>query len=131
MEATARGAKEAGGKTIGVSTREFGGPVNRWIGREIKTEKWSERLFKLIGTATGYVVFDGGTGTLVELLVVWEMTNKKFLAKPIVLLGRQSQKLVNQIRKFPHVIDNPHLCLASSPAGAVKLLKSRIERGVG
>ena len=48
MEASARGAKEAGGRTLGVTTEDFGGPVNRWIDEEIKMKKWSERLFKMI-----------------------------------------------------------------------------------
>jgi len=79
MEASARGAKEAGGKTVGVTTGEFGGPANLWIHEEIRMKKWVKRLFKLIELGDAYVVLDGGTGTLVELFVVWEMLNKKLI----------------------------------------------------
>ena len=126
MEATARGAKEGGGQTIGVTTEDFGGPVNRWIDKEIKLKRWSERLFKLIELGDGYVVFDGGTGTLVELFVVWEMSNKKFLEKPIVVLGRQLRDLVEGIRKWPQVIDNPNVFLTDSPEAALGHLREWI-----
>jgi len=123
MEASARGAKEGGGKTIGITTEDFGGPANRWIDREIRMKKWSERLFKLIETGDAYVVFDGGTGTLVELFVLWEMSNKKFIQKPILVLGNQLHGLVSRIRKFPHVINNPNLFLAETIEDALDRLK--------
>ena len=126
MEATARGAKEAGGKTIGVTTEDFGGPLNRWIDREIKMKKWSERLFKLIGLGDAYVIFDGGTGTLVELFVVWEMSNKDFIKNPVVVFGKQLQNLVGQVRSFPQVIDNPRIFFKEAPDEVVKSLDERM-----
>lgn len=126
MEATARGAKEGGGKTIGITTRDFGGPPNPWIDREIKTEKWNERLFKLIERGDGYVLFEGGTGTLVELFVVWEMSNKKFLAKPIIVLGRRIEYLIYEVCKFPAVINHANFFFKHAPEEVVKLLGERI-----
>lgn len=126
MEASARGAKEGGGKTIGITTEEFGGPPNRWIDEEIRVKKWGERLFKLIETGNAYVVLDGGTGTLVELFVVWEMSNKKFIQKPVVILGNRSQDLVDRVRRFPQVIENPNIFFFSGPFEAVEALKKKI-----
>lgn len=123
MEASARGAKEAGGQTIGVTTEDFGGPANLWIGEEIRMKKWAKRLFKLIELGDAYVVFDGGTGTLVELFVIWEMSNKKLINKPIVVLGNQFPDLINQVRKFPQVISNPNLFLAETVEDALDRLK--------
>lgn len=123
MEASARGAKEAGGKTIGVTTEDFGGPANRWIDREIRMKKWSERLFKLIETGDAYVVLDGGTGTLVELFVVWEMLNKKLVQKPFAVLGEKFQDLISRVKSFPGVVRSPHLVLARSPAEVLKIFK--------
>lgn len=125
MEATARGAKEGGGATIGVTTKDFGGPANRWVDREIRMEKWSERLFKLIELGDAYVLFDGGTGTLVELFVVWEMSNKKFLNKPIVILGNELQDLLERVRRLSQVVDNPNIFSSYSPAEVVQLLKQK------
>lgn len=115
MEASARGAKEAGGHTLGITTEDFGGPANRWIDREIRVKRWSERLFKLIETGDAYVVLDGGTGTLVELFVLWEMSNKKFLHKPMIVLGSKISALVHQIRKWPQVITSKKFFFVNSP----------------
>lgn len=123
MEATARGAKEGGGKAIGVTTEDFGGAVNRWIDQEVKMRRWSERLFKLIELGDAYVIFDGGTGTLVELFVVWEMVNKNFLGKPILILGRELHRLVSDVRNWPHVTDPPELFLVRSEEEVLKVLK--------
>ena len=124
MAAAARGAKEGGGKTIGVTTEDFGGPANPWIDREIRMKKWSERLFKLIELGDAYVVLDGGTGTLVELFVVWEMLNKKFIQKPLIVLGHQLQGLVSEIRQFPQVVNNANIFFAKMPDQILKFLKS-------
>ena len=123
MEAAARGAKEGRGQTLGVTTEEFGGPANPWIDREIRVKQWNERLFKLIELGDAYVVFDGGTGTLVELFVVWEMSNKKFISKPMIVFGRALQELVTKVRQFPQVVDYPNLYLESDIDGIVKRLK--------
>jgi hypothetical protein len=88
MSASARGAKEAGGTTIGVTTGQFPKPANRWIDREIRVPKLTDRLMKLIELGDGYVVLKGGTGTLLELAAVWEFINKGLLReKPIVAFG--------------------------------------------
>lgn len=88
MEGVSRGAKEAGGTTLGVTAEVFRSPANAWVEEEIRVKTWHERLLKLVELGAGYVVLPGGTGTLVELSVVWESLNKGFLrAKPLVLLG--------------------------------------------
>src|SRR5262245_61308565 len=70
MEAVSRGAKEAGGKTYGVTAEFFrAGKLNPWIDVEVKKQTWEERLFELIRMADGFVACKGGTGTLVELAV--------------------------------------------------------------
>ena len=123
MEASARGAKEGGGKTIGVTTEYFTGCANRWIDQEIREKKWNGRLFKLIELGDAYIFFDGGTGTLVELFTVWEMSNKKLLERPLIIFGNQLQDLVSHIRQFPQVIDNPNLVFAGSPQEVAQILK--------
>ncbi len=49
MEAVSRGAKEAGGKTYGVTADFFKtAKLNRWIDEEVRMKTWEERLFELI-----------------------------------------------------------------------------------
>lgn len=76
MEACARGAKESGGSTIGVTIRLFGQSANPWIDRAIAADTLVERLLKLIELGDAFVTLRGGTGTLLELAAVWEMMNK-------------------------------------------------------
>ncbi len=88
MEASARGAKEAGGKTIGVICRKFGATANRYIDESILKETLQERLETLIALGSAYVVLRGGTGTLLELAAVWEYMNKRLITpKPIIVVG--------------------------------------------
>ena len=90
MLASAKGAVEAGGETIGVTCRAFKrGSANAYVRREIVTGSLDERLRTLIGVGQGYVVLPGGTGTLLELAMVWELKNKGFLdgRRPIILVG--------------------------------------------
>jgi len=89
MEASARGAKEAGGRTIGITTGFFPGSTpNQWIDEDLNVPTLHDRLLKLIATGDGYVVLKGGTGTLLELAASWEYMNKGVIKqKPIVLVG--------------------------------------------
>ncbi|MBI3312859.1 MAG: LOG family protein [Candidatus Omnitrophica bacterium] len=124
MEASARGAHEEGGKTIGITAEEFPGQVNRWIQEERKVKTWRERLFKLIDTADGYVVFDGSTGTLTELFAVWEMTNKKMLDKPIILYGVFLKELLEKLRQEKIIIMNKQIKTANTPEEILQYLIS-------
>ena len=117
MLASAKGAVEAGGKTIGVTCTSFKrSAANEYISREIVTSSLDERLDTLIKLGQGYVVLPGGTGTLLELAKVWELKNKGFLEtdKPIILVGEFWRPLVDSI-----AADEPdskrHIQLADGP----------------
>jgi uncharacterized protein (TIGR00725 family) len=100
MEAASRGAKEAGGKTYGVTTEFFKRGPNEFVDVEVRKKTWQERLFALIEMADGYVACRGGTGTLVELAVVWEMLNKSVMAeKPCVVFGEFWQPILERVRE--------------------------------
>ena len=83
MEASARGGREAGGHTVGVTCAIWPAPANPWIVEEVRTSSFLERLTTLIERGDAYVVLPGGTGTLAELALVWEMMNKSSLAKTV------------------------------------------------
>lgn len=106
MEAVSRGAKETGGRTLAVTAEFFAATANRWIDKEVRVKTWEERLFELIRLADGYVACKGGTGTLVELAVVWEMMNKRVMeGKPFVVLGKFWQPIIDRVREVemgPH-----------------------------
>lgn len=81
MEASARGAREARGHTVGVTCTLWPAQANRWIAEEIRTTSFMERLTTLIERGDAYIVLPGGTGTLAELALVWEMMNKSALSR--------------------------------------------------
>ena len=101
MAAVSRGAKEAGGKTYGVTAEFFAAAtVNAWIDVEVRMKTWQERLFELIRLADGFVACKGGTGTLVELAVVWEMLNKSVIeGKPFAVLGGFWTPVLDRVRE--------------------------------
>ena len=101
MAASARGAREAGGHTIGVTCTLWPGEANPWIAEEIRAASFIERLMSLIERADAYVVLPGGTGTLAELALVWEMMNKSTLArtvggrKPLLVMAPYWQPVID------------------------------------
>jgi predicted Rossmann-fold nucleotide-binding protein len=98
MEAVSRGAREAGGHVIGVVASAFSSKANGWVGETIVVPKWEDRLLKLIWLGDGYVACPGGTGTLVELAVGWEMIHKRLMpAKPIIALGEFWRPIITQV----------------------------------
>jgi uncharacterized protein (TIGR00725 family) len=100
MEAVSRGAKEAGGKTYGVTAEFFGRHANEWVDVEVRKKTWDERLFELIRMGDGFVACKGGTGTLVELAVVWEMLNKSVMCgKPVAALGNFWRPILERVRE--------------------------------
>jgi len=100
MEGVSRGAKEGGGKTYGVTAEFFKRKANAWVDTEVRMDTWDARLFELVRLADGFAVCKGGTGTLVELAVVWEMLNKSVIAgKPIVVVGDFWQPILDRVRE--------------------------------
>ncbi len=134
MEAASRGAKEAGGHTLAVTARFFRAQANRYIDEEVTVETWQDRLFELIRIGHGYVACRGGTGTLVELSVVWEMLNKGVMeSKPLVVLGDFWLPIVDRIRLVERSTaspwgeaDGPLIHAAPDPKAAAEHLAFRL-----
>jgi hypothetical protein len=106
MEAALRGAKESGGRTMAVTATFFHRQSNTWAEGHRVVETWQERLFELIRLGDGYIVCKGGTGTMAELAVVWEMLNKQVMQeKPLAVLGDFWAPIVQQIGEAERSID--------------------------
>jgi hypothetical protein len=135
MAAASRGAKEAGGKTYGVTADFFKVKANPWIDVEVRVSSWQDRLFELIRVAHGFVACKGGTGTLVELAVVWEMLNKSVMdGKPFAVVGDFWQPILDRVREVelahhaPWGEANGRLVhVAATPTGAAQYLKERLK----
>jgi uncharacterized protein (TIGR00730 family) len=105
MEASARGAREAGGHTIGITCVIWPRPANPYIVEEVRTQNFPERLMTLIERGDAYVVLPGGTGTLAELALCWEMMNKGSLSKtvggrkPLLVMAPYWQPVIDCMRQ--------------------------------
>lgn len=92
MEDVSRGAKEAGGKTIGVTYYKYadisGKNANKYIDEEIRTKDIFERIDVMMKNSDAFIVLPGGTGTLLELAACLEHINKGLMEpKPIIAIG--------------------------------------------
>ncbi|HMQ80611.1 MAG TPA: LOG family protein [Ignavibacteria bacterium] len=119
MEAISKGAKTAGGKTIGVTVNGWDTVPNNYIDEVAAMPNLMERIVELIGIADAYVIFKGGTGTLVEISVALELMHKRsmpekrmifytdFWKNMIEILKQDSEKLKDMINRNVFFIDNP------------------------
>jgi len=85
MHAVSKGAVEAGAEAIGVTVDLWGIKPSEYLTKGIKCDTLFERINKLIELGDAFIVLQGGTCTLLELAVAWELINKKLLqTKPII-----------------------------------------------
>jgi uncharacterized protein (TIGR00730 family) len=134
MEGVSRGAREAGGRVLAVTSSFFKPRANRWVDEEITMATWQERLFELVRLGDGYVACKGGTGTLVELAVVWEMLNKKAMEhRPFVVLGNFWQPILERVREVERghasgwgELNDPLVHQAPTPSDAAQFLSARL-----
>lgn len=137
MEAVSRGARESGGHVLAVTSTFFRSRANRWVQEETSVPTWQERLFELVRRGNGYVACKGGTGTLVELAVVWEMLNKKAMEqRPFVVLGDFWRPILERVREVERghasrwgESSDPLVHQAPTPAEAAQFLFARLGNG--
>jgi len=100
MEAVSKGAVENGAETTGIIVDHWGSEANKFVTREIKCNTLFERINKLIEAGDGYVILQGGTGTLLELAAVWELSNKGLMDhKPIACHSSMWEEIVTVMNK--------------------------------
>ncbi len=89
MEGASRGAREAGGRAVGVTCEMFRGRrPNPFLTEERRAPTLFERQRVLVETPRGYVVLHGKSGTLAEVSLVWALHRAGSLGdRPLVLLG--------------------------------------------
>ena len=79
MEAVSKGAKSAAGRTYGITVSSWSNIPNKYIDEETKMANPMERLMELIALGDAYIIFRGGTGTLVEISLTLELMNKNMM----------------------------------------------------
>jgi len=95
MAAACRGAREAGGHTIGVTLPAWGLPANPWVCEERPQETFLDRLALVTTHTDGYVALDGGVGTLTELALAWSLLQTCTVPRrPLVAVGSRWRRLM-------------------------------------
>ncbi len=126
MEASARGAKENGGRAFGVLSDEFDWLApNEYLDETVRSEDLFARIREMQQRADGFIVLKGSMGTLAELTLVWNLS--KISAnhrKPILLLGSGWAAVLRAWREHLAVTEEESglLCLVATPEDAVSKL---------
>ena len=126
MEAVSRGAKKAGGRVLGVTSRIFGNRAgNRFLDEEVHTDTLVERVRTMIELGHGYLALKGGIGTLTEISLVWCLLQTHSLPpRPFILLQDPWADLLQfcSARLILRPQDLLHLQLAPDADSAVQAL---------
>jgi uncharacterized protein (TIGR00730 family) len=131
MQGVSQGATEAGGHATGVTCAVFDGerPAgNPYLDETIHAPDLLARLRNLIELGDGYVVLHGGVGTLLELLLVWNLLVTGVMDKPCILVGSTWQRVLEDLGRNTQVGDR-HLAMlqvVGTIQEAVALLQERI-----
>jgi uncharacterized protein (TIGR00725 family) len=80
MAAAARGAKEAGGVTVGILPGESRAAANRWIDHVVVTGMGHARNLAVAASGDAVIAVGGGYGTLAEIAYA------RILGRPVVVL---------------------------------------------
>lgn len=105
MQAANEGAAAAGpdGKSRSVGIRielPFEQDVNPFVGSAFEHRTFFSRLHHFVLVSDAFVVVPGGIGTLLELMMVWQLLQvRKLGSTPLVLVGPMWSELVDWHRR--------------------------------
>ncbi len=104
MESVSKGAKAAGGKTVGVTFYKWETPLynspNQFIDEEIIADLLWKRIEIMLDRADAFIILPGGTGTLLELAACLEFMNKGLMPiKPIIAIGSYWKPVIKRLNK--------------------------------
>jgi uncharacterized protein (TIGR00725 family) len=122
MEAASRGARERGGRVLGIVMNQFKAEPNRYLTDKVATAHFYERLQNLIMRSVGFIALRGGMGTVTEVSLVWNKLQTRVIERrPLVLLGDCWRPVVEAWQKYLVVSDADVslLTFAETPEEAV------------
>jgi uncharacterized protein (TIGR00725 family) len=128
MEAASRGAREKGGRVLGIVMNQFKAEPNRFLTDKVATEHFYERLQQLITRSVGFIALRGGMGTVTEVSLVWNKLQTRVIeSRPLVLLGDCWPPVVEAWRQ--HLVvsekDVSVLDFAQTPEQAVSIITQK------
>jgi uncharacterized protein (TIGR00725 family) len=112
MAAAARGAKSAGGTTVGILPGEDRGAANEWIDHAVVTGIGHARNLAVVGSGDVVIAVGGSWGTLAEIAFA------RRLGRPVVILEPGWKVEGDGIERVASPSEAVHLALRRAAAGA-------------
>ncbi len=128
MEAASRGAREGGGRVLGIVMNQFKAEPNRFLTDKVATPHFYERLQQLITRSVGFIAIRGGMGTVTEISLVWNKLQTGVIDKrPLVLLGDCWKPIIKSFQDNLVVSDSDVSLIhfARTAEEAVNLIKEK------
>lgn len=128
MEAASRGARERGGRVLGIVMNQFKAEPNRYLTDKVASAHFYERLQHLITRSVAFIALRGGMGTVTEVSLVWNKIQTRVIEpRPLVLLGDCWKPVVECWQK--HLVvsgsDVAMLDFASTPEEAFEIVNQK------
>ena len=138
MAAVSRGAAEAGGRVIGVTSSHIEKwrptPANEWVAEEIRLDSQQDRLLYLVMNNDGMLALPGGIGTLSEVALAWSLMQTGTIEeRPLVLLGQTWRETIRVYAQEEYIRprDLDLLYLANSGVTGVGYIRQRLADRLG
>jgi uncharacterized protein (TIGR00725 family) len=128
MEAASRGAREKGGRVLGIVMNQFKAEPNRYLTDKVASAHFYERLQNLITRSLGFIALRGGMGTVTEVSLVWNKMQTRVIGpRPLVLLGDCWPPFVKACQEHLIVSDNDVSILdfAETAEEAISIINSK------
>jgi uncharacterized protein (TIGR00730 family) len=113
MQAANAGAKEAGAPgSVGIRVElPFEQDVNPFVEQAFEHETFFTRLHHFVIASDAFVVVPGGIGTVLEMLMIWQLLQVRHVDNvPLILVGKMWKGLVDWSKT---AMLDPRLALAS------------------
>jgi len=114
MQAANEGAKSAGATgSVGIRVElPFEQDVNPFVEQAFEHETFFTRLHHFVIASDAFVVVPGGIGTVLEMLMIWQLLQVRHVDNvPLILVGKMWKGLVDWAR---HSMLDPRLALANA-----------------
>lgn len=108
MDACLKGAVPFGVERIAVVAKTYRKTISTFATKIIETENYLERLDKLLSLGDAFVIFEGGTGTLLELTALWALGERRLVSKPVFCVDFYWQKIIDCLENTSTKFNSAH-----------------------
>ncbi len=130
MEASAKGTTLGGGEVLGATVKgDTWSAQNEYNDSVVESEDLITRISYIYNIASGFIVLKGGTGTLAELAITWNLLSlQSEPSKPLILLGSQWRGFLEKMKDHLLIVEceEQAIKITDCPEEAVSFLKQEI-----